>query len=145
MEAAAVKAWAVHFKKDFAKSLQSFEQIYCHWKATNASSYAAFLMNYSNCLISSCLVSESKDILSEALDACNDYAQAQDISIRLLLNATKGSLIADTKLPSSYANEHRPKAAPKTRAKKRVNGKQTLRDNTNIDWKLVLKKSNLRC
>lgn len=141
MEVAAVKAWAVYHNKDFTKSLQSFQQIYGHWSATNASSYAAMLMNYSNCLISNSLEEQSKLILSEALDACDDYAQAQDISLRLLLNSIKDEIQIDNTLPA-YANEPRVKAA-KPKAKKIINCKPGLRDNTNTELKPT-KKSNLR-
>lgn len=108
MEVAAVKAWGVCYNKDYPKSLQSYQQIYDHWKATNASSYSAMLMNYSNCLNFSCQMDKSKNILSQALNACNDSAQAQDISLRLLSNKLKEGMHFDE--TPSYANESKTKA-----------------------------------
>lgn len=151
MEVAAVKAWAVYYSKDYQKSLQSFQKIYDNWKATNATSYSAMLMNYSNCLISNRRENKSKEILSEALDSCNDYAQAQDISVRLLIDTLKELKVDDT---PSYASEISLKATKKVAKtiKKKLNGKpsepsQVLSDRK-IEWKdrhlLNDKKPNLR-
>lgn len=141
MEVAALKAWGIYHNKEFPKSLQSFQQIYDHWTASNASSYSEMLMNYSNCLISNGNEEQSKIVLAEALDACDDSAQVQDISLRLLLIEMKEEIQVEKSLPA-YANEPRNKTA-KPEAKKKLNCKQGLRDNTNKEWKPI-KKSNLR-
>lgn len=140
MEVAAVKAWAVYNTKDYQKSLQSFQQIYDHWKATNASSYSAMLMNYSNCLVSNRREEKSKDILSEALDACDDYAQAQDISVRLLCNAVKDEIEIVGKT-TSYADESRPKAG---KPKSKSSCKPNVLGDLNKERRAYNKKSNLR-
>lgn len=145
MEVAAVKAWGVYYNKDFPKSLQSYQQIYDHWTATNASSYSSMLMNYSNCLISTCHMDKSKSILNQALDACNDSAQAQDISFRLLANKVKEGLAIDE--TPSYVNESRPKAVvtrqKASNAKKATNCKPGLLDDLKKEVKPFTRR-NLR-
>lgn len=128
MEAAAVKARAMHFEKDYTKSLESFQQIYNHWPPSTNTSYSCMLMNYSNSLRSNRQDELSKCVLNEALDVCNDYAQAQDIIARLFFQSLQPS--SDVARPS-YENEVRPKVAkPKKKAQptKRVYKKTNIRN-----------------
>ncbi|KAG4080135.1 hypothetical protein HA402_008206 [Bradysia odoriphaga] len=122
MDVATLKTLAIYFKKEYENSLQSFKRIYNHWTALNTLSYSGMLMHYSNCLISNHREDKSNAILNEALDVCNDGAQAEDISVRLLLNTTKGELKIDEPL-KPYADEVRPKVG---RPKKKVNSKPSL-------------------
>ncbi len=140
MEVAALKAWAVYFTKNYAHSLRSFQRIYDDWIPANVFTYSAMLMNYSNCMISNGREDETKDILNEALDACNDYAQAQDISVRMLLNAVKH--IELEKKNQSYAKELRPKIA--SRSKKINKCEPSLPSVKKSERRIYPKRTNLR-
>ncbi|XP_037028732.1 uncharacterized protein LOC119068971 isoform X2 [Bradysia coprophila] len=121
MDVATLKTLAVYFNKEYENSLALFKRIYNHWTALNTLSYSGMLMHYSDCLVSNHREDKSNAILNEALDVCNDYAQAQDISVRLLLNTTQDELKIEP--IKSYADEVRPKVV---RPKKKVNSKPSL-------------------
>lgn len=143
MDVATLKASAAYFKKDYAKSLASFKRIYSHWTAFNTFSYSGMLMHYSNCLISNNRREQSNAILNEALDVCNDYAQAQDITVRLLMN-TKSSELDIVEEVKPYADEVRPKAgrAARTGAQPKKKGNSKAADSEAA--KVYPKRSNLR-
>lgn len=143
MDVATLKASIVYFKKHYAKSLATFKRIYNHWTAYNTSSYSSMLMYYSNCLISNDRQEKSNAILNEALEVCNDYAQAQDISVRLLLNAKQNELknVPEVK---PYASDGRRNGVRAVKSKKKVNSKPSLPANTETKLKTYPKRTNLR-
>lgn len=127
MAVASLKSSACYYTRDFETSLQSFQQTYKHWKHGNDPAYVSMLMNYSICLTSNfpmnynnVLTSNSRKIdarnlLFEALNLCNrsdSYcAQAQDISLRLLVGTKKDEIqIDDTRSYAKAENEYREKS-----------------------------------